>query len=104
MTVVPLRLACLKNDEATGWFAVALLPVMMTTSALATSPYVVETAPEPTPSNSAATEEAWQSRVHWSTLFVPTPARTSFWKRYAPPVEHFAEPNPAIAPGPPAAC
>ncbi len=40
-----------------------------------------ETAPEPTPSMSAATDEAWQSRVQWSTLLVPKPWRTSFWKR-----------------------
>ena len=40
-----------------------------------------ETAPEPTPSMSAATEDAWQSRVQWSTLLVPNPWRTSFWNR-----------------------
>ena len=40
-----------------------------------------ETAPEPTPSISAATDEAWQSRVQWSTLLVPKPCRISFWKR-----------------------
>src|SRR3977135_1022395 len=96
MIVVPRRRACLKNELATGWFAVGLEPVMMTTSALATSPYGVDTAPEPTPSNSAVTEEAWQSRVQWSTLFVPKPARISFWKRYASSFEHFAEPKPAI--------
>ena len=39
------------------------------------------TAPEPMPSISAATEEAWQSRVQWSTLLVPKPVRTSFWNR-----------------------
>ncbi len=54
---------------------------MMTTSALATSPYVVDTAPEPTPSKSAATDDAWHSLVQWSTLFVPNPVRRSFWKR-----------------------
>ena len=32
---------------------------------------------------SAATLDAWQSRVQWSTLFDPKPVRTSFWKRYA---------------------
>jgi hypothetical protein len=40
-----------------------------------------ETAPDPTPSSSPATDEAWHRRVQWSTLFVPKPARTSFWKR-----------------------
>src|SRR5215213_11963525 len=100
MTLVPQRRACLKNELATGWLAVGLEPVMITQSALATSPYVVDTAPEPTPSNNAATDEAWHSRVQWSTLLVPNPARISFWKRYASSLEHFAEPKPAIAPGP----
>ena len=42
---------------------------------------VAVTAPEPMPSSKAATEEAWQSRVQWSTLLEPKPVRTSFWKR-----------------------
>ena len=103
MIVVPARRACLKNDDATGWFAVAFEPVMMITSALITSPYVVETAPDPIPSNSAATLDAWHRRVQWSTLLVWKPVRISFWKRYASSLEHFADPNPAIAPGPPSA-
>ena len=37
--------------------------------------------PEPMPSSSAATLEAWQSRVQWSTLLLPKPVRTNFWKR-----------------------
>ena len=37
------------------------------------------TAPEPIHSIKAATEEAWQSLVQWSTLLVPKPVRTSFW-------------------------
>ena len=81
MTVVPLRRACLKNVEATGWFAVELLPVTIATPAFLMSPKVVETAPEPIPSNSAATLEAWHSRVQWSTLLVWKPVRMSFWKR-----------------------
>ena len=40
-----------------------------------------ETAPEFMPSIRAATEEAWHSRVQWSTLLVPKPVRTSFWNR-----------------------
>src|SRR5205823_5346618 len=55
------------------------------------------TAPEPIVSSRAATEDAWQSRVQWSTLLVPKPARTSFWKRYASSFEAFAEPKPASA-------
>ena len=52
------------------------------------------------PSNSAATLEAWHSRVQWSMLLVWKPVLISFWKRYASSLEHFADPNPAIAPGP----
>src|SRR5919198_2237300 len=100
MIFVPRRRACLKNELATGWLDVGLEPVRITTSAFATSPYVVDTAPEPTPSNSAATDDAWHSRVQWSTLLVWNPARMSFWKRYASSLEHFADPNPAIAAGP----
>ena len=55
---------------------------------------MVETAPEPMPSNSAATLEAWHSRVQWSTLLVRKPVLTSFWKRYASSLEHFADPKP----------
>src|SRR4051812_18462157 len=100
MIVVPLRRACLKNDDATGWLAVALLPVMSATSALATSPYVVETAPEPMPSNSAATLLAWQRRVQWSTLLDVNAVRISFWKRYASSLLHLADPKPAMPSGP----
>jgi hypothetical protein len=67
------------------------------TSAFCTSFTWFDTAPEPMPSRSAATEEAWQRRVQWSTLLVPKPARTSFWKRYASSFEPFAEPKPASA-------
>src|ERR1700733_8359259 len=99
MIVVPLRRACLKKLEATGWLAGGLDPVTIATSALITSPWVVETAPEPIPSNSAATLEAWHSRVQWSTLLVWNPVLMSFWKRYASSLEHFALPKPAIADG-----
>ncbi len=59
-----------------------------------------DTAPDPMPSSSAATDDAWHSRVQWSTLFVPKPVRTSFWKRYASSLLPLAEPNPASAAGP----
>ena len=78
---MPLRRACLKKLDATGWLAVELLPVTMATSALSTSPYVVETAPEPMPSNRANTLEAWHNLVQWSTLLVWKPVLMSFWKR-----------------------
>src|SRR5215210_2884398 len=58
------------------------------------------TAPEPIVSISAATDEAWQSRVQWSTLLQPNPVRTSFWNRYASSFEPLADPNPASALGP----
>src|ERR1700752_5286598 len=100
MIVVPLRRACLKKREATGWLAVELEPVTIATSALTTSPNVVDTAPEPIPSNNAETLDAWQSLVQWSTLLVWNPVLISFWKRYASSLEHLALPKPAIAAGP----
>ena len=39
------------------------------------------TEPDPIVSNKAATEEAWQSRVQWSTLLVLKPVLMSFWNR-----------------------
>ena len=38
MMVVPLRRACLKKLDATGWFAVELLPVTIATPAFLMSP------------------------------------------------------------------
>src|SRR4029450_214393 len=61
---------------------------------------VAVTAAEPTPSSKAATDDAWQSRVQWSTLWEPKPVRTSFWNRYASSFEPLAEPKPASARGP----
>ena len=66
---------------ATGWFTVGLAPMTMMTSASRAALKGALTAPELTPSISAATELAWQSRVQWSTLLEPKPMRTSFWKR-----------------------
>src|SRR5687767_3547379 len=71
-----------------------------TTSARSTSLTWFDTAPEPTPSRSAATDDAWHRRVQWSTLLVPKPVRTSFWKRYASSFEPLALPKPASALGP----
>ena len=61
------------NVAATGWFTVGLAPIRKITSALATSRTWLETAPELMPSISAATLEAWHSRVQWSTLLRPEP-------------------------------
>ena len=73
--------ACLKKVAATGWFSVGLAPMTMTTSESSHAVNGAVTAPEPMPSRSAATDEAWHSRVQWSTLLVPKPWRTSFWTR-----------------------
>ena len=35
---VPRRLACLKNDEATGWLAAVFVPARIATSAFTMSP------------------------------------------------------------------
>ena len=66
---------------ATGWLAVGLEPITKISSACSTSFTGLLTAPEPTPSSSAATLEAWHSRVQWSTLLLPKPVRTSFWNK-----------------------
>lgn len=66
---------------ATGWLAVGLEPMTKISPACSTSLTWLLTAPEPTPSSSAATLEAWHSRVQWSMLLLPKPVRTSFWNR-----------------------
>ena len=71
----------MKKVAATGWFSVGLAPITMITSASLAAVKGAVTAPEPMLSISAATEEAWHSRVQWSTLLVPKPVRTSFWNR-----------------------
>ena len=97
---MPFFTAFLIHVAATGWFDTGLAPISSTTSAFITSITGFDTAPEPMPSSSAATLDAWQSRVQWSTLFVPKPVRTSFWNRYASSLLPFAEPKPASAFGP----
>ena len=89
--------ACLKKVAATGWFSVGLAPMTMMTSESSQAVKGAVTAPEPMPSSSAATEEAWHSRVQWSTLLVPKPWRTIFCTRYASSFEPLAEPKPASA-------
>ncbi len=81
MSFAPRSTAFFIQVAATGWLVVGFAPITKITSALATSHTWFETAPEPTPSSSAATDEAWQRRVQWSTLLLPKPVRTSFWKR-----------------------
>ena len=53
------------------------------TSAFFASEKGAVTAPEPIFSNNAATEDAWQSLVQWSTLLVLKAVRISFWNKYA---------------------
>ncbi|MCY1370968.1 hypothetical protein D9M68_845700 [compost metagenome] len=81
ISLVPFFTAFLIQLAATGWFTVGLAPITITTSALSTSITGLDTAPEPMPSSSAATDDAWHSRVQWSTLLLPKPVRTSFWNR-----------------------
>src|SRR5271163_876227 len=85
---------------ATGWFIVGLAPITHMTSASAAAANGADTAPELNPSNSAATDDAWQSRVQWSTLLEPKPVRTNFWNKYASSFDPLAEPKPASALGP----
>ena len=97
ISLAPALTAFLMKVAATGWFTLGLAPMTKITSALATSRTWLDTAPELMPSIRAATLDAWQSRVQWSTLFDPKPVRTSFWKRYASSFVPFAEPKPASA-------
>src|SRR4030081_595650 len=67
------------------------------TSACIAAANGADTAPEFRPSINAATDEAWHSRVQWSTLVEPKPVRTSFWNRYASSFEPLAEQKQASA-------
>jgi hypothetical protein len=77
----PFLAAFFIQVAATGWLDVGLEPITKTRSECSTSLTWLLTAPEPTPSSSAATLEAWHSRVQWSTLLEPKPVRTSFWNK-----------------------
>src|SRR5688500_13900370 len=91
MSLAPRLAAFFIQVAATGRLEVGLAPIRKITSAFSTSFTWLDTAPEPMPSSSATTDEAWHSRVQWSTLLVPKPVRTSFWKRYASSFEPLAE-------------
>jgi len=103
ISFAPRFAARFRKVAATGWFSVGRAPMTTITSASCAAVKGAVTAAEPMPSSSAATDEAWHSRVQWSTLLVPKPVRTSFWKRYASSLEPLAEPKPASADGPCAA-
>ena len=67
ISFTPFLAAFFIQVAATGWLTVGFAPMTKTTSALSTSLTWLDTAPEPTPSSSADTEDAWHSRVQWST-------------------------------------
>ena len=63
ISFAPRFAAFLKKVAATGWFVVGCAPMTMITSECSTWLKLAVTAPEPMHSSSAATDEAWQSRV-----------------------------------------
>src|SRR5260370_33312894 len=63
ISLAPFLAAFLMNVAATGWFTGGLAPITMMTSASMAAANGADTAPELKHSNSAATEEAWHSRV-----------------------------------------
>jgi hypothetical protein len=81
MRVLPFLAAFLRKVAATGWFCAGRAPITTMQSASAAAVKGAVTAPEPIPSIKAATEEAWHSRVQWSTLLVTKPWRSNFWNR-----------------------
>src|SRR4029079_15868648 len=60
----PRLAACLKKVAATGWFSVGLAPITKMTSEFLHSLKVADTAPEPTPSISAATPRTRADPFH----------------------------------------
>src|SRR6204780_5597676 len=78
ISLAPRLVAFLMKVAATGWFIVGLAPITHMTSASAAAANGADTAPQLIPSNSAATDDPWQSHVQWSTLFEPKPVRTRF--------------------------
>src|SRR4051812_23814407 len=77
ISLAPRLAALLKKVAATGWFPVGLAPITMMPPPSSAAEKGAVTAPEFTPPIKAATDEAWHSRVQWSTLFEPKPVRTS---------------------------
>ena len=78
ISLAPRLAASFRKVAATGWFCPGRAPITMMHSASAAAVNGAVTAAEPMPSISAVTEEAWHSRVQWSTLLVPKPVRTNF--------------------------
>src|SRR3546814_7191529 len=75
MILAPRLAAFFRKVAATGWFCPGRAPMMIMQSLSLAAMKGAVTAPEPMPSLSAATEEAWHSRVQWSTLLVWTAVR-----------------------------
>ena len=77
MSRAPLDTARLIRAPNTGWVSVVLAPEMkMTSHASSISRIEPDAAEVASARLIAATELEWQSRVQWSTLLVPKPART----------------------------
>src|ERR1700761_5191648 len=62
-SLAPFLAAFLMKVAATGWFTVGLAPITQITSASIAAENGADTAPELRPSNRAATDDAWHSRV-----------------------------------------
>ena len=65
----------------TGWASVGLHPTRKSTSVSSMSSRGFVAAPLPKTAERPVTDGLWQTRAQLSTLFVPTTARMSFWKR-----------------------
>src|ERR1700724_399512 len=63
ISLAPRLTAFLMKVAATGWLTVGLAQITMMTSASIAAANGADTAPEARPSNKAATDEAWHSRV-----------------------------------------
>ena len=80
--LAPLLTARLISAPKTGWVSVVLAPEMkMTSHASSISRIDPEAADVLMARLIAETELEWQSRVQWSTLFVPSAPRTIRMKR-----------------------
>ena len=77
----PFLAAFFIKVDATGWLTEGFAPITQITSAFFASEKGAVTAPDPIFSNKAATDDAWQSLVQWSTLLVLNAVLISFWKR-----------------------
>src|SRR3979411_2658773 len=97
ISLAPFFAAFLMKAAATGGLSVGVALITMITAASIAAANGADTAPEFRPAIKAATDEAWHSRVQWSTLLEQKPVRTSFWNRYASSFEPLAEPKPASA-------